>query len=116
MNSFVQSLFLTNEFTQRILNLKGTVLTSTTKEESNEEEKKNRLESIKSIPLQLQKLFALMMKSIRPFIRPLTFRATLPPFFRNNYEQHDSSEFAKIFLDELEKSLKLTDEKVLSVY
>jgi ubiquitin C-terminal hydrolase len=51
----------------------------------------------------------------RQFINPAQFRATLPPFFRSGYDQHDCSEFAKIVLDKLEQETK-SQENLTSKY
>lgn len=40
----------------------------------------------------------------------------LPDLFRNSFFQHDSSEFGRIFLDELERSLKDTNDKVINFF
>jgi hypothetical protein len=46
-----------------------------------------------------------MKKGVRPAVAPRPLRVSLPDFFKNS-EQHDCSEFAKLFLDKLETELK----------
>lgn len=57
---------------------------------------------------QLQRLFGLMefTQQSRTFINPALFRQTLPSFFKDSFEQHDCSEFAKILLDKIEQETK----------
>jgi len=56
------------------------------------------------IPLvELQKLFALLLKSKRNQINPNIIKAVSPEIFRNNF-QHDTSEFGRMFLDMLYKN------------
>ncbi|KRX02556.1 Protein kinase-like domain [Pseudocohnilembus persalinus] len=62
---------------------------------------------------QLQKLFTLLYQSKRPYINPQNFKASLPDLFKFSYAQHDSSEFGRMFLEQLEQSLKFSDHKNL---
>ncbi|KAL4450833.1 hypothetical protein ABPG74_011675 [Tetrahymena malaccensis] len=66
---------------------------------------------------QLQKLFSLLFKSKRTYINPAFFKGILPDFFRFSYAQQDASEFGRIFLDQLERSVQNTnDNKLLDDY
>ncbi|EAS01106.2 ubiquitin carboxy-terminal hydrolase (macronuclear) [Tetrahymena thermophila SB210] len=66
---------------------------------------------------QLQKLFSLLFKSKRTYINPAFFKGILPEFFRFSYAQQDASEFGRIFLDQLERSVQNTnDNKLLDDY
>jgi hypothetical protein len=49
---------------------------------------------------ELQKTFALLLKSIKNEISPLNIRQVAHEMFRNNY-QHDSIEFGRLFLDQI---------------
>ncbi len=51
---------------------------------------------------QFQKLFALLHQSQRNDIYPAFFKAILPEFFRDTNAQQDSSEFGRVFLDQVE--------------
>ncbi len=57
--------------------------------------------------MQLQKLFALLLKSARPYITPSAFRNTLPDYFRKSFMQQDASEFFKVLSDSLERDSKV---------
>ena len=65
---------------------------------------------------QLQKLFAYLLQSERDSIPPNFFKASLPDDFKNSHAQQDSSEFGKIYLDYLEKSLVNTPERVKFIF
>lgn len=118
MNSFVQALFMTKLFRYRVLALgdliqkmySGTEL----KEMGEAGNNTNALvEKKKAVSLfQIQKLFALMASSAREAITPNFLKATLPGHFKTSYTQEDSSEFGRIYLDDLEKSLVNTEERV----
>jgi uncharacterized UBP type Zn finger protein len=47
-------------------------------------------------------LFALLHQSQRNDIYPAFFKAILPEFFRDTNAQQDSSEFGRVFLDQVE--------------
>jgi ubiquitin C-terminal hydrolase len=59
---------------------------------------------------QLCRLFCQMSFSNRPTIRPHSLKSALPEFFQN-FQQHDCSEFAKVFLDQLEKEVKAMEKR-----
>lgn len=105
MNSFLQCLYMTNEFRNSLLKVKfdldSTSSNSTTGQTSN-------LEKLKKVApaYQLQRLFALLFQSKRSVINPTFFKNVLPDFFRLSYIQQDASEFAKIYLDSFEMALK----------
>lgn len=120
MNSFVQALFMTKEFRYRILCLSLSELGQTKNDMDQLQESKadpHYLASRKKLVamFQLQKVFALLMTAQRPAINPQFFKASLPDFFKNSFAQQDSSEFGKVYLDEIEKSIKDTNEKVNSI-
>jgi len=52
--------------------------------------------------IQIQKIFALLLGSLRPYIVPKDFRNTLPDYLRSTYAQQDASEFFKVLSDILE--------------
>ena len=98
MNSFLQTLYMTNKFRKRVLSMKF-----------------NSLQNFKQISsgFQLQRLFALLLYSKRRYIIPNFFKAILPDYMKNSHQQQDSSEFGKIYLDCLETSLKFSNDDVL---
>jgi hypothetical protein len=53
--------------------------------------------------VELQKLFALLYKSRRPYINPSFLKNILPIQFRNFF-QHDAGEFGRIFLDGIQET------------
>lgn len=61
---------------------------------------------------QLQKLFAFLFSSQREAINPNFFKAVLPDYFRESHAQQDTAEFGRAFLDQLEDSLKITENPV----
>lgn len=118
MNSFLQALFMTKEFRYRILNL---TLTELGYQKTDPDQLKDgkidpaviaNKKKVFAI-FQLQKVFALLMGAQRPAINPSFLKAVLPDFFRNSFAQQDSSEFGKVYLDEIERSLKDTSESVI---
>lgn len=50
------------------------------------------------------------LSQVRKSIAPRAFRSTLPGFFQG-YEQHDSSEFARLLLDKLESELRTSQQE-----
>ena len=77
-----------------------------------EDSKPNITAKVKLGIYQLQRLFVqLSSRSIRPTIAPKLFKnLALPENFKGRLgfggEQHDTSEFARIFLDKIENELK----------
>lgn len=118
MNSFVQALYMTKLFRYRILaqgDLVRKMCTGTELKEigeaatdANVAQEKKRAVNL----FQLQKLFAFMTASEREAIAPGFLKATLPGHFKTSHTQEDSSEFGRIYLDDLEKNLVNTEEKV----
>ena len=118
MNSFLQALYMTKEFRYRVLNITLTELGYTKTDPDMIKDGKidpsvlaNR-KKVFAIFL-LHKVFALLMNAQRPAINPQFFKAILPDFFKNSFAQQDSSEFGKVYLDDIERSLKDTTEKVM---
>ena len=94
MNSFLQALFLSTEFRKCLINDIAIPFPSMISKTSS-----------KLMIEQLSRLFCQLAYSQRPSIKPVALKAVLPKFFQN-YEQHDWSEFAKIFLDKIEEEVK----------
>ncbi|CDW91654.1 ubiquitin carboxyl-terminal hydrolase family protein [Stylonychia lemnae] len=95
MNSFLQALYQMKEFREDLIELESKV----------QEKNQKLLDKVKLSLYQLQRLFAQLYGSARPVIAPNQLRVSLPDFFKN-WEQHDSSEFAKLLLDKIENELK----------
>ena len=74
--------------------------------ETDGDKKMNTLNLVKLPIIQLQKTFALLLKSSRSFITPQGFRNTLPDFFKKSFFQQDASEFFKVISDLLENNAK----------
>lgn len=104
MNSFLQCLYMTNQFRNSLLKVKFDLDSNT----SNSTGQSSSLEKLKKVApaYQLQRLFALLFQSKRSAINPTFFKNVLPDFFRLSYIQQDASEFAKIYLDSFEMALK----------
>ena len=121
MNSFLQALFMSRKFRNELLfgALEGREEeTAEVKEkpslgeEGPKLEKKEILSQLKLSYVQLQKLFVQLRFGVRPHVRPLALRTCLPEMFRG-HDQQDSAEFARIFLDILERDLR-KDQKIVS--
>lgn len=112
MNSFLQALFMTKELRLRILELdiatrEKELMSKLTTTDFNEKRKELRIIKERMVPLvELQKLFALLYRSKRPYINPSFVKNVLPIQFRNLF-QHDAGEFGRIFLEGLEGSIDL---------
>lgn len=118
MNSFVQALFMTKEFRYRVLSLPVTELGQFKADAEQTKEGKVDPATVASRKklvsvFQLQKIFALLMSAQRPAVTPNFFKASLPDFFKNSFAQQDSSEFGKVYLDEVERNIRDTADKVL---
>ena len=111
MNSFFQALYMTKEFRLKMLELdtnnrEKELLGKLTTTDFNEKRKELRVIKERMVPLvELQKLFALLYRSKRPYINPSFIKNILPPQFRNLF-QHDAGEFGRIFLEGLEGSIE----------
>ncbi|EGR29326.1 ubiquitin carboxyl-terminal hydrolase family protein, putative, partial [Ichthyophthirius multifiliis] len=108
MNSFIQALFMSKEMRYRILNINLNEIMTLNNNNSLQFREKY------ACIFQLQKLFVLMLKSKREYVNPKFFKDILPDYFRFSFAQHDASEFGRIFLDQLEVSIKDTQDKGIS--
>jgi len=94
MNVIIQALFFSLKFRAEVLKIdyKKYCAVST--------------KGMNSPLIQLQKVFALLLRSIRPYIAPKEFRSILPVHFKNSFMQQDASEFFKTLSDLLEFDAK----------
>jgi ubiquitin C-terminal hydrolase len=95
MNVIIQALFFSLKFRANVLRIDYKIAA--------------KLKLSQSPLMQLQKLFALLLKSTRPYIAPKEFRSTLPNYFKNSFMQQDASEFFKTVSDLLESDAKKLD-------
>ena len=112
INSTIQALFMTMEFREKILHcMKNLKQTPLPKKSMSNKKDPIIIEEI-SVSDDLYQLFLLLESSHKSSVIPTEFRKSLPELFRNSFEQQDASEFIKIYLDSLEKSLARTPAKV----
>ena len=110
MNSFLQALFRMKDFRDALLSIDESLFLL-----NEETDQKVTVQAKVKLGLyQLQRLFAqLTNKSIRPTVAPKLFQSmALPDNFKGRHgfggEQHDTSEFARIFLDKIEREIKMS--------
>jgi len=112
MNAILQALFFSVKFRSSILQIDHDYYQEQAHENAVKKYEPSKIPSklglyFQSSLMQLQKLFALLLKSTRPYITPTAFRNTLPDYFRKSFLQQDASEFFKVLSDSLEQDCKL---------
>ena len=107
INSTIQALFMTMDFREKVLqcnkNLKQSSLLN-----------KFTITEEPTVNEALYDLFLMLLSSSEKYIIPTEFRKSLPELFKNSHVQQDASEFIKIYLDSLEKSLAGTPSQVIN--
>eukprot|EP00826_Nyctotherus_ovalis_P042377 TRINITY_DN4351_c0_g1_i5.p1 TRINITY_DN4351_c0_g1~~TRINITY_DN4351_c0_g1_i5.p1 ORF type:complete len:446 (+),score=129.98 TRINITY_DN4351_c0_g1_i5:2189-3526(+) len=107
MNSILQALFFSVRFRQDVLRLdQDSYLLGCNSCNAGATLKDKMMALFASPLMQLQKVFALLMGSLRSYITPKEFRNTLPDYFRTSFMQQDASEFFKVLSDLLELDAK----------
>ncbi len=113
MNSVIQALFFSQRFRLEVLgiNHEQYIEKAGAKEAAPDPGKpaatNKWLHYFQSPLMQLQKVFALLIKGTRPYIMPAGFRSTLPDYFKKSFMQQDASEFFKVLSDLLERDAKM---------
>jgi len=123
INSIMQALFMTMDFREKILSLiqkehnlsiNNSISINNSMKKSVKNTGKEAMQTEEISPHdELYKLFFNMMTSSQKFCETKEFRESLPPAFRDSYQQQDASEFLRFYLDQLEKSLGATPYKNL---
>lgn len=107
MNSVLQALFFSIRFRQDVLRLdQNSYLVGCGSCNAGATLKDKVMALLASPLMQLQKVFALLMASLRTYITPKEFRSTLPDYFKTSFMQQDASEFFKVLSDLLELDAK----------
>ena len=99
MNSVVQALFYSIKFRNDVLLIDENIYVGNNGccVMGSNEALRNKVLSLISSPLmQLQKAFAYLLKSSRPYIIPKGFRNALPDYLKRSFMQQDASEFFKV--------------------
>ena len=112
INSTIQALFMTMEFREKILHCMKNLKQTPLPKKSMSNKKDPIIIEERSGSDDLYQLFLLLESSHKSSVIPTEFRKSLPELFRNSFEQQDASEFIKIYLDSLEKSLAKTPAEV----
>lgn len=100
MNVIIQALFFSLKFRADVLSIDQKKYNEVAQARPKE------MKMPQSPLMQLQKIFALLLKSTRAYITPKDFRCTLPENFRKSFTQQDASEFFKAVSDLLELDAK----------